>query len=477
MKKKTLKLILGLILILFSLFKLNIPVYSFQTTIAIPNYYKNMDVGILAYKHVSAFQIQLADGSILLDAGISTDSNIDIIENLSDVEIVFVLDTSGSMSGTRVDTLKESSKTLVTSLFEKIGAEHLQIGVLFFNSGLDTSNILDMTNDQDTILSHLDKLYASGGTQMADSLVQAKSMLDSLESSEDAIKIICTLSDGAISDETETITQFNEINNAGISTISIFVDTSITTAFSNLASTNELHKNLETSTSNLAETIVEDIYNEIYFKIILMSEPVAEYNVSHDSVLIGGDKIIFQLDEEILHGATLRVEYVISILSAFDMNNIVVNDIYSSDFIFSSSEPLLTEPTATNADYGWYVNGNTLVTTSGSQTISAATEYRTKLVLSTVLTPERLPYLSSIGNSMTFSLNNLSDNTTISVDETNSDIQALEVVIFPPFGTTDESEEYKLLQISLLITIFTLATIILIIFVYNNIKERRRYFK
>ena len=57
------------------------------------------------------------------------------------------------------------------------------------------------------------------------------------------------------------------------------------------------------------------------------------YNVNHEGVLIGGDKIIFQVDEEILHGATLRIEYVISITTAFDMNNIVINDLYSSDSV------------------------------------------------------------------------------------------------------------------------------------------------
>ena len=446
MKNKILKRTFALILILCLLFGFT-PVYSYTQSIPVPNYYKNTDLGIIAYKQVSAFQVQLADGSILLDAGISTGSDVNIIENMSDVEIVFVLDTSGSMSDGKDQTTKESTKTLVNSLFDRIGAEHLKIGVLFFNSGLDTANILEMTNDQNAIMSHLDKIYASGGTEMADSLEKAHSMLNALNSDEDTIKIICTLSDGAIADEAETSSQIQKINSEGISTISIFVGTPITPTFASLAANSELHKNMETSTANLAETIVEDIYNQIYFKIILMTEPKTTYNINHEGVLIGGDKIIFQVDEEILHGATLRIEYVISITTAFDMNNIVINE---------------------------QMNGNTLVTGSGGQTIQAATEYRTKIVLSTVLTPERLPDLSLIGNSMTFSLNDIDHNNTISVGQ-DANIKALDFLIIPPTGTEDLTTEDLLFLLK--VTIFALAAVIFIAFIHNHLRERRRYYK
>ena len=117
-----------------------------------------------------------------------------------------------------------------------------------------------------------------------------------------------------------------------------------------------------------------------------MSEPKTEYNINHNGVLLGSDKIIFQMDEEILHGATLKVEYIISITTAFDMNNVKINDFYSSDFVFNSNEPLLTE-LKTNNDYGWKIENGTLVSNSGDGTIEGATEYRIKLVLSTLLTP------------------------------------------------------------------------------------------
>ena len=473
MKNKILKRTFALILILCLLFSFT-PVYSYTQSVPVPNYYKNTDLGIIAYKQVSAFQVQLADGSILLDAGISTGSDVNVIENMSDVEIVFILDTSSSMAdGSRDKTTKEATKALVNALFERIGAEHLKIGVLFFNTTLDNANILELTNDQNTITSHLDKLYASGNTYMEGALEKANSMLTST-SNDNKIKIVCTLSDGALMDQEASLEEFRDINSAKISTISIFVDTPITPAFANLAASSELHKNMETSTANLAETIVEDIYNEIYFKLIIMSEPVTTYTVNHEGVLIGGDKIIFQVDEEILHGATLRIEYVISITTAFDMNNIVINDLYSSDFVFSQDSPLLSEASKTNRDYGWQMNGNSLVTSTGNQTIKAATEYRTKLILSTVLTPERLPDLSLIGNSMEFSLNDIDSNNSISVGRA-ANIKALDFLIIPPTGTEDSITEDLLFLLK--VTIFALAAVIFVAFIHNHLRERRRYYK
>lgn len=446
-------------------------VSAYQQTIDLSSYYKDTEIGILAYKQISAFQVKLADGSIIADAAISTNSNLDVIENLKKVELVFVIDTSGSMSGTKEQTTRESTKTLVQALFERIGEDNLKIGIIYFNSGMDASNVLELTDNQSAIMTHLDKIYASGGTQMADSLQKAQSMLNTSTSTDDeTIKIVCTLSDGALGDEVESIEEFKNINNAGISTISIFVETPVTSAFSDLASQNgEYHKNFQTSTADLATTIVKDIYNEIYLKIILMSEPKTEYNINHNGVLLGSDKIIFQMDEEILHGATLKVEYIISITTAFDMNNVKINDFYSSDFVFNSNEPLLTE-LKTNNDYGWKIENGTLVSNSGDGTIEGATEYRIKLVLSTLLTPERLPDLNKMGNYMTFSVHDITDNRVISVDET-ANIKALDFLILPPTGEDNLSTEDLLGLLRL--SIFTLATIIVIICINNYIKEHR----
>ena len=56
---------------------------------------------------------------------------------MKDVEIVFVLDNSGSMkSDDRIEHLKTAVRDLTSKLFEKIGSEHLKIGLIRFSSGI-----------------------------------------------------------------------------------------------------------------------------------------------------------------------------------------------------------------------------------------------------------------------------------------------------------------------------------------------------
>lgn len=127
MKNKIIKKVIIFLVIFMFIFWISCnfnSIYGYQQSIDMSSYYKDTELGILAYKQISAFQIQLADGSILADAAISTDSNLDVIENLKKVEIVFVIDTSGSMSGTKEQTTKQSTQTLVKSLFEKIGEDN-----------------------------------------------------------------------------------------------------------------------------------------------------------------------------------------------------------------------------------------------------------------------------------------------------------------------------------------------------------------
>lgn len=75
------KIVISLIIMIISLCTFQCSWAAISYTDA-SHYYKDNSLGILAYKQVNAFKLSLADGSILADASISTDSDIDIVENL-----------------------------------------------------------------------------------------------------------------------------------------------------------------------------------------------------------------------------------------------------------------------------------------------------------------------------------------------------------------------------------------------------------
>lgn len=453
MRYKIIKIPILIILILSILCGLNCTYGAQPKKAKIGSYYNDQNLGIQAYKQINAFELTLADGSILADGTVDTRTELNVKENLKDVEIVFILDTSGSMGGLRKETTKKSTQTLIQSLFNKIGKEHLEVGILYFNDKLDAEKILELTNDESKALEHLEKIYASGLTYMADSLEKAQSMLQK-NNSKDKLKIICTLSDGSLHDEKKSIQKFNEVNEQGISTISIFVDTPITDAFRNLKSKN--HKNFQTDSKNLEDTIVNEIYKEIYTKLLSMAEPVTVYELNNVGMIADDNKIIMQMDNEILHGATLKIEYIISICTLFESSNIRIKDFYSEGLNFSQNQKLLTE-NKTNKDYKWKVDTNgTLIHDSGNYRLKETESYKVKLVLTTVLTPSNL---EKFENRITFSLKNAKTNQTIECgDNQNEKIQSLGFLIIPPTGKI-ETKNIILTVNSAVIVLFLIAVI------------------
>lgn len=436
-------------------------------------FFKDMEKGILAYKQINAFEMTLADRSTLVDASISTNSDLDIIEETKKVEIVFVIDVSSSMSGTRIRTTRKATKELVNSLYDKLGTDNLKIGIVCFSSGINST--LELTDNRNTVLTYIDGIYTRYGTYMADAMQKARDML-SANQSENTIKMVCTLSDGELADESRTIEKFNLVHNNGISTMSIFVETRVTSRFSALANSNpEYHKNFSASDGNLAQTITNDTYQEIYMRAILMSDPKVVYNINNAAIIAGDDKIILQLDEEIMHGATLKIEYVISITSTFNSSNIVIEDFYDDPLIFSENEKLLTE-NKTNKDYGWKMQNGKLINDSGGDSIHEAQEHKVKLVLSAVLTPTIIHDLNRIGNSATFQLKNVDTGEEYIINKnTNNDpnetrIKSLDILIIPPTGKIALKEKIT----TILNTIIVIVSILLIIICLKDYIKNRK---
>lgn len=476
MKKKILTFLL-LLLILLILFSSNC---SASSSTGKTFFYKDESKGILAYKQVNAFQLQLANGTVLSNMSVSSESSVDIEENMKDVEIVFVLDNSGSMSGNRIQTLKSATQELVNKLFNKIGEEHLRFGFVKFAT--KQLGELSLTNNKTQISSFINGMNASGGTCMAGSLNTALTMLTSSGNS-DAIKMIITLSDGQLADESNTISTFARVHASGISTISIFVGTDITHAFSNLAIQKpSLHKNMKTTDGDMADTLVNGIYNEIYMKVILLSDPSTSLDLNNAGIIPGDDKIIIQIDSEIMHGATLYIEYIISVTCAFDATNITISDYPDSSLKYNKNQRLLTE-NKKNSDYKWTYTNGYITSNSGSGVIRAGTEYKKKIILSTVLTSAVLNNSSSFCNYVNISLVNNTEHYSINIDQAQDGgkLRALGFLIVPPFGTdsttiSSSANIFNIILVNASIVVFFTCSFVLF-YIFIKIKKNKRKVK
>ncbi len=119
-------------LLLISIFVFLFNNYSTSASTGKTIFYKDSENGIIAYKQINAFQLQLSDGRVLSSMSLTTNSDVTVEENYKNVDIVFVLDNSGSMSSfNRMVHLKKSSVDLIKALSSNINSD-LRFGVIRF---------------------------------------------------------------------------------------------------------------------------------------------------------------------------------------------------------------------------------------------------------------------------------------------------------------------------------------------------------
>lgn len=325
-------------------------------------------------------------------------------------------------------------------------------------------------NNADAAISTIESMQPNRGTYISSSLDLARGWLNKSEN-RDSLKLIITLSDGVLSKDNnehrKTSDQFSKIHADGISTISIFVDNASKVSFPK--NNPPTHQNVDTSTSEMEKTLTDKIAKAIYSRAIAVSAPSTTFNLNNAGIIPGDDKIILQVDAEILHGATLYIEYIISVTSAFDTKNIVIEDIPNISLRYNANQKMLTE-NRTNSSYGWTYDSETkhLISKSGSTVQKAANAYTKKLLLSTVLSSEFFNSPSTFGNSAKISLQNATTGNPITIDKSTdgSDLKALEFLIIPPTGVEPKTFNFHnilLINVSVII-IFTCIFVLSYIF-------------
>lgn len=145
-----------------------------------------------------------ADGTY--DLSLSVSGAVGNITNPEKVDIVFVVDASGSMGdrmglGNRADAVSQAVKTMVTNL-EENSLLDVQYSMVHFSSGLstgtdyyqDAKKTVGWTDNGQTIIRATNRYYDKTGTNYEAGLVEARSLL--LDTRPDAMRYVIFLSDG-----------------------------------------------------------------------------------------------------------------------------------------------------------------------------------------------------------------------------------------------------------------------------------------
>ncbi len=426
-----------------------------------PNIYESEDKTILAYGEINAISITLPSGQRVHATNIKGKTKMEITTITEPVELILVIDVSGSMHRDRIASAKNSAKTLVNNLFEV--AKDIKVTVISFASTESMKVQIDSSTDKNAIISRIDGLSTGGGTDMQPALKKAQEIFNRTQT-EGIYKFIVNLTDGSTDNSTTCYHQLKKMEEQGIGIFNILVGGRYTAAFSmNGVDVGVIYEDIR-------EEELEEIYEEIYVGICedIIFNSSGLFKDSGKNYFATDQGMYLFLDQELLQGSLLEIEYVINIKVAFNVFKLELQDEVDKQLTFNPSTSLLTEE-GTNEDKGWvmneeisYKNGHNLVVSlckeaeqkkqeeieqieqmaqggldqdemtnengylgrdKNNYIIKKGRTYQTKLVLSCLLTTKDE---TSFNNNLIFRLNGQ--------EELTQSLQALETNIVPPFG-------------------------------------------
>lgn len=147
-------------------------------------------------------------------------------KDIANRDIVFVMDTSGSMQGIKIEQTKKAFKFFVNKL-----NENDRYGIVDFSSGVKTwKEELQPVNEwtKSEADYYINKLYASGGTNIHGSLLKALAMFDKTEN---RTRTIVFLTDGeastGVTNTDQIVKDYNAANSLQVRTFTLGVGRSV----------------------------------------------------------------------------------------------------------------------------------------------------------------------------------------------------------------------------------------------------------
>ncbi len=440
---------------------------NFSYGIFTPNIYKSDDNKIIAYSELNAATITLPSGKRIQSTNVNGNTNMDIQEITAPLEIVLVIDISSSMiTNGRMGSAKTSAKTLVENLFNV--AQSIQVSLIAFNSRAFI--LVNSSNDKNAILGSIDSLRAAGSTNMLPAIQSAETIFKKISSSNTYSFLVC-LTDGKTQNSEECAKKLSTLEKNGVYIYNILLQTISDEAFYIDGIP------IGTIYEDISPEELASIYDEIYFSICqeTIVNTVDDFIENAQNYFVADDNLFMFLDQELLQGCLLEVEYIINIKTAFPCTKLELKDVVDKKFNFNPSSSLISEE-KTNADYGWEIdeqlshkkgNGLILSLTESSEEdpdkdyiIKKGGSYEVKLLLSCLLTTKED---ANYTNSLTFRLKNGDQPDNIS---NWLETKSMEVNIIPPFGQ-DQNLLTKFI-------IFTILIIIIIFLIFYSKKIVRK---
>lgn len=463
--KKVVKFIFCLILIITNI------------TIFVPNKVDAICNTIRFSKEVSAINLTLADGTVLYDLAVSKNATPDVSTltptNYKNLNLIFIIDTKTGLT---------EKKNAVNGFIDKVysdlyptAPDKIKMGVIPFNDLSDTeiagrSSVPDATQNvwkssKDDIKNSVNNLQASSNQTLEDALTIAYNNMEPNDGSRnnELVQEIVIISNGINNSNicVNSNTLLKDLGERMIAMYGIFID---------VPEDNSNIKNLtkEIYELKIAYLSLSNVQTQLEFAVL---EYIKQYMVNESTIIpkvnktsmVTNNSITLFVDEELIYGATLKIEYVfttsrVALYGSGDIYENTIRDEKDAKLVFRANEKLITDSSKTNSDYGWQDAGNGLMT--------RVTDNEIKLVLSTVITPEMMK--DAIFSNSATCYTSFDVGSGASARYTLSD-KAIDVIVMPPFG-----KEQTNIERNMPIIIGVIVGIVFFTVIFVIIRKRRK---
>lgn len=427
-------------------------------------------------KEVSAVRLTLSDGSILYDLALEKDTTPQAnltSANYKNLNLIFVVETKNGL-----DQNKSAMSQFIKNVYQSYtnGNDRIRMGVIQFNDLSQTQiderkeNInteQDIWKDsQESILNEVSNLKTDSNQTIQEALMIAQYNMQSNNGSKNdsLIQQIIIITDGINNEDVCASSNaiLRDLSENMVSMYGVFIGVSQNN--NNIKElTNkvyELRASYDVSLENVVYQLTTDVYEYIRQYMIRESTIIPKVNKTS---MITNNSITLFVDEELIYGATLKIEYIITLsrVAIYGDGSIYENKILDEKdpkLIFRKNETLITDASKTNADYGWNETPEGLITNKNAKEI--------KLVLSTIITPEQMNNAVYSNTAKCTTAYDVGGGATARY--TLSD-ESIDVIVMPPFGKTELNVE-KIITI----TIGIVATILCLIITFFIIVRHKR---
>lgn len=454
---------------------------NFSYGIFTPYIYEAEDKSVIAYAELNAANIYLPSGECIQRTNINGGTQMNIEKIMEPIEVVLVIDVSGSMKSngttleegeikptgkTRLETAQQAAINFVENFFNV--AESIKISVIAFNSKASTK--ITKSSDKSAIESAINALSPGGGTKMLPALKQAENILFNKEQ-DNTHSFLVNLTDGATDGALSCYTKLLEMQNKNIGIYNVLLETGRTEAFS------QDGVDAGTLYTNVSSEELMGIYDEIYNLVCseVVDNKIDSFIENAQNYFVADNNLFMHLDKEMLQGSRLDLEYIINIKTAFNCTKIRLQEEVDKKLNFNPSSKMISED-KTNADYGWKVNEQlsykknndndqhnlVLSITESSEdnpdkeyVIKKGGTYQVKLLLSCLLTnKEDANYRNSLLFEVTEGIKSdiIGDDQNQDGRKVSKELESMEINIIPPFG---EDKSYNKIWILILVSIVT----------------------